>query len=74
MIYKILVKKGTSANYSFYQVQSGTTTVDYSTEDINELAEMYKALLASYTTEQIKLVHELEPELLIHLSEGELSI
>lgn len=70
MIYKILIKnKLTSTTFSYYQVQVGTQMVDFETEYIQELIKTYKALLAQYTTEQIKLVHELEPEIIINLEE-----
>ena len=70
MIYKILVKSSkTSKNYAYYQVQKRTEMVDYETTHIEDLGTMYKELLASYTTDQLKLVHELEPELVINLKD-----
>lgn len=39
--------------------------VEYSTDDLVELAEKYKELLASYTTEQLKVVDELDVDLLV---------
>lgn len=69
MIYKILIKTNKVAKtYTYYQVQNGTEMVDYETEYLPELAKTYKALLATYTTDQLKLVHELEPELVVNIT------
>ena len=64
-----MLKNKTAKNYTYYTQQIGTEIVDYSTEYIAELAKTYKALLATYTTDQIKLVHELEPEIIINLED-----
>ena len=69
MIYKILIKSKSTNTYAYYQVQEGTEMVDYETEYVQELAKTYKSLLAKFTTEQIKLVHELEPEIVINLED-----
>lgn len=70
MIYKILIKKSkTVDSYSFYTIQSGTETVEYETTHLEDLVATYKALLAIYTTEQLRLIHELEPEIVINVEE-----
>lgn len=71
MIYKILIKPSNSSkNYVYYSQQVNNEVIDYSTEHISDLAKVYKELLAKYTTDQIKLVHELEPEIVINLEEN----
>ena len=70
MTYKILIKPSkTSSNYAYYAQQVNNEVIEYSTEHIEDLAKVYKTLLATYTTDQIRLVHELEPEIIINLSE-----
>lgn len=70
MTYKILIKPSkTASNYSYYSQQINNEIVEYSTEHLTDLAEKYKELLGSYTTEQIRLVHELEPEIVINVAE-----
>lgn len=70
MIYKILIRNNKSTKvYSYYTQKIGTEEVDYSTEYLAELSKTYKALLATYTTDQIKLVHELEPNIVINLED-----
>ena len=71
-MYKILIKSRTSRAYAYYTQKIGTEEVEYETEYLPELAKMYKALLKDYTTEQVILVHELEPELVVNI-EDELS-
>ena len=69
MTYKILIKAKTSNNYTYYTQQVGTEFVDYSTTHIEDLAATYKSLLAVYPSSQLKLVHELEPEIVINLED-----
>ena len=48
--------------------ETGEATAEkavYETDDLTVLADKYKELLASYTTEQIKLVEELDAELIV---------
>lgn len=68
-MYKILIKSKTSNAYAYYQQVCGTEKKDYETEYLPELSKMYKALLKEYTTEQIILVHELEPEIMVTLED-----
>ena len=71
-MYKILIKNKANKTYSYYTQLIGTEETEYATEYLPELNKTNKALLATYTTEQIKLVHELEPEIIINV-EDELS-
>lgn len=68
-MYKILIKSKTSKAYAFYTQKIGTEEVEYETEYLPELAKMYKALLKDFTMEQIKLVHDIEPEVVINLED-----
>lgn len=68
-MYKILIKAKSSRAFAFYTQKIGTEEVEYETEYLPELAKMYKALLRDYTTEQIILVHELEPELVVNIED-----
>lgn len=75
MIYKILIRTNkTNKTFQYYQVQQGTDLIDYETEYLAELVKTYKALLANYTTDQLKPVHELEPEIIINIEEESSSI
>ena len=74
-MYKILIKQPHTRRSLFepYIVNTvedngGETielTKEYSTDDLVELAEKYKELLSEYTTEQIKVVDELDVDLLV---------
>lgn len=68
-MYKILIKSKSSNAYAYYSQVCGTEKKDYETEYLQELSKMYKALLKEYTTEQIILVHELEPEIMVTLED-----
>lgn len=79
-MYKILVKQlNTSKNLfkpyteAVVNPETGEATtemVEYETDDLTVLADKYKELLASYTTEQIKLVEELDAELIITIEDN----
>ena len=54
-------------------VQKATSNLDkveYSTDNLIELSEKYKELLATYTTEQLKVVEELDVEVLVSIMNG----
>ena len=68
-MYKILIKSKSSNAYAYYTQTVGTEKVEYETEYLQELSKMYKALLKEYTTEQVVLVHELEPEIMVTLED-----
>ena len=77
-MYKIYIKRlNTSKNlfepYMETTVDTDTneeTKVEYSTDDLTVLADKYKELLAEYTTEQIKLVEELDAEIVVSVSDN----
>lgn len=46
---------------------SNLDKVEYSTDNLIELSEKYKELLATYTTEQLKVVEELDVEVLVSI-------
>ena len=41
----------------------------YETYDLSTLADKYKEMLSDYTTEQIKVVQELSPEILVNIND-----
>lgn len=43
---------------------------EYSTDDLVELAEKYKELLAIHTTDQMRVVEELDIEVLVSIMNG----
>lgn len=47
------------------KIKAASDMVEYSTDDLVELAEKYRELLSKYTTEQIKVIEELDVELLV---------
>lgn len=67
-MYKFLIKPYPMKDlYMFY------TNADeeiYSTEDLEEMQEKYKELLQVYLMSQIKVVHELDPEVTIKIEEN----
>ena len=79
-MYTFFVKKSSSNSYIPYTEIVDVTTQDaygnnlvtkvaegWSTEDLVELSAKYVELLKSYTTEQIKIVQELEPSILVDI-------
>ena len=79
-MYKILIKQPPTRRSLFEPYMANTIednggeaielTKEYSTDDLVELAEKYKELLATYTTEQLKVVEELDVEILISIMNG----
>lgn len=51
------------------KIKSKSDMIEYSTDDLVELAEKYKELLSEYTTEQIKVIDELDVELLVSVTD-----
>ena len=54
-------------------VQKATSNpdkVEYSTDNLVELSEKYKELLAVYTTDQLKVIEELDVEVLVSIMNG----
>ena len=75
-MYKVFIrnKNSTKELYSPYTEETTEATEDgvetkvtkiYETADLMELAEKYKTLLSDFTTEQIKLVEELDVSIVI---------
>ncbi len=79
-MYKILIKQPHTRRSLFEPYMVNTIadnggeaielTTEYSTDDLEELAEKYKELLATYTTEQIRVVEELDVEVLVSIMNG----
>ena len=80
MVYKILIKQPHTRRSLFEPYMVNTiddnggeaieSTKEYSTDDLVELAEKYKELLATYTTEQMRVVEELDVEVLVSIMNG----
>lgn len=79
-MYKIYIKRLNTSRtlYEPYveavvDTETGEATAEkavYETDDLTVLADKYKELLASYTTEQIKLVEELDAELIVTVEDN----
>ena len=80
-MYKFYIKKLNTSKelYTPYTVTEITTdpetkkevevTKVYETDDLSPLADKYKEMLSDYTTEQIKVVQELSPEILVNIND-----
>ena len=80
-MYKFYIKKLNTSKelYTPYTVTEITTdpetkkevevTTVYETDDLSTLADKYKEMLSDYTTEQIKVVQELSPEILVNIND-----
>ena len=76
-MYKILIKTKSMNKelFNYYMVSTIDTetqqevVVPFSTDNLETLASKYKELMTIYPTEQIKLIHELEPEIVVEVSE-----
>ena len=80
-MYKFYIKKLNTSKelYTPYTVTEITTdpetekevevTKVYETDDLSTLADKYKEMLSDYTTEQIKVVQELSPEILVNIND-----
>lgn len=81
-MYKILIKKPQlpKNSFTFYTETISTvneetdevtkTTIIYETDDLTTLAEKYQELLATYTTEEMKLVEDLEIEMVVSVNDN----
>lgn len=49
------------------KIKSNSDMIEYSTDNLEELAKKYKELLANYTTEQIRVVEDLDVEMIISI-------
>lgn len=74
-MYKIFIKPNTSQYFQPYRVQvkdtttNTSTSVEFAVETVEELAEKYKELLKKYPTEQLKAVQELDPDIIITITD-----
>ena len=79
-MYKFYIKKLNTSKelYTPYTVTEITTDPETKKEveitkvyetDLSTLADKYKEMLSDYTTEQIKVVQELSPEILVNIND-----
>lgn len=47
--------------------KAGRETTEYETDDLTELAEKYKELLSEYTTSELKLIEELDADVIVEI-------
>ena len=81
-MYKILIKKPQlpKDTFTFYSEttpavddESGEatkTTTIYETDNLSDLADKYQALLATYTTAEIKVVEDLDIDMVVNISDN----
>lgn len=68
-MYKIYIKKPNTSRTIFepyYEVVEDKK-VEYETDDLVELADKYKELLAEYTTDQLRAVQDLTAEITVSI-------
>ena len=70
-MYKILIKRtSTSRNLfePYVEITEGEgTATEFQTDDLTELAEKYKELLNTYPALHMKVVQELDTEILVNI-------
>lgn len=81
-MYKILIKKPQLPKDTFTFYSETTSTVDdateavtkttaiYETGNLTDLAEKYKSLLATYTTTEMKVVEDLDINMIIKINDN----
>ena len=81
-MYKILIKKPQLPKDTFTFYSETTSTVNketgeatkvttiYKTDSLEELAKKYQSLLASYTTTEIKVVEDLDIDMIVNISDN----
>ena len=81
-MYKILIKKPQlpKDTFTFYSETTSTvndetgevikTTAIYETDNLSDLADKYQALLATYTTAEIKVVEDLDIDMVVNISDN----
>ena len=81
-MYKILIKKPQlpKDTFTFYSETTSTineetgeatkVTTIYETASLTNLAEKYQSLLASYTTTEIKVVEDLDIDMIVNISDN----
>ena len=80
-MYKILIKKPQLPKDTFTFYSETTSTVNegtgevtkvaaiYETDSLTDLAKKYQSLLASYTTTEIKVVEDLDIDMIININD-----
>ena len=81
-MYKILIKKPQLPKDTFTFYSETTSTVNeeteevtkatavYETDSLEELAKKYQSLLASYTTTEIKVIEDLDIDMVVNISDN----
>ena len=81
-MYKILIKKPQlpKDTFTFYSETTSTvndetgevikTTAIYETDNLSDLADKYQALLATYTTAEIKVVEDLDIDMVVNINDN----
>ena len=81
-MYKILIKKPQlpKDTFTFYSETTSTvndetgevskTTAIYETNNLSDLADKYQALLATYTTAEIKVVEDLDIDMVVNIKDN----
>ena len=81
-MYKILIKKSQLPKDTFTFYSETTSIVDdetsevtkttaiYETNILSDLADKYQALLATYTTAEIKVVEDLDIDMVVNISDN----
>ena len=81
-MYKILIKKPQlpKDTFTFYSETTPTvndetgevtkTTAIYGTDNLSDLADKYQALLATYTTTEIKVVEDLDINMVVNINDN----
>ena len=81
-MYKILIKKPQlpKDTFTFYSETTSTvndetsevtkTTAIYETNNLSDLADKYQALLATYTIAEIKVVEDLDIDMVVNINDN----
>ena len=81
-MYKILIKKPQlpKDTFTFYSETTSTineetgeatkVTAIYETDSLTDLAKKYQSLLASYTTTEIKVIEDLDIDMIININDN----
>ena len=81
-MYKILIKKPQlpKDTFTFYSETTSTvndetgevskTTAIYETNNLSDLADKYQALLATYTTAEMKVVEDLDINMVVNINDN----
>ena len=81
-MYKILIKKPQLPKDTFTFYSETTSTVDdetsevtkttaiYETDNLSNLADKYQALLTTYTTTEMKVIEDLDIDMVININDN----